>query len=226
VVLVGNKVAHLNLRQAEVVKALIEADADVNLATPEENWAPVHDAGRSGEVKVLRLLKDAGAEMMVQTVNGSTALHWAAQYDRMDAVKFLIALDGVDINITNNVGHTAVHVAARYGKLDVRTRPDPAGAPHEHRVARADGGSRAGAQVVKVLVEAGASVLSKDKIERAARDLAVEFKFQPIAAYLDEQAVAQRASKVPPRRRPARALRAPAPEARGGRRPTCTNPGE
>jgi len=54
----------------------------------------------------------------------------------------------------------------------------------------------------------------------------VEFKFQPIAAYLDEQAVAQRASKVPPRRRPARALRAPAPEARGGRRPTCTNPGE
>jgi ankyrin repeat protein len=216
----------LNLRQAEVVKALIEADADVNLATPEENWAPVHDAGRSGEVNVLRLLKDAGAEMMVQTVNGSTALHWAAQYDRMDAVKFLIALDGVDINITNNVGHTAVHVAARYGKLDVRTRPDPAGAPHEHRVARADGGSRAGAQVVKVLVEAGASVLSKDKIERAARDLAVEFKLEPIAAYLDEQAVEQQAAKVPPP--PAARPRPACARARGarGRRPARTNPGE
>ncbi|KAJ1472161.1 ankyrin repeat-containing domain protein [Baffinella frigidus] len=69
--------------------------------------------------KVLRLLKGAGADFQVQTGNGSTPLHWAAQYDRMEAVKFLLQVDDIKVNIVNKAGHSAVHICARFGKPDV-----------------------------------------------------------------------------------------------------------
>jgi ankyrin repeat protein len=50
--------------QNEVVKILLENDANVNLATAD-NWTPVHDAARGGHVPVLRTLMAANADMQV-----------------------------------------------------------------------------------------------------------------------------------------------------------------
>ena len=51
--------------QVEVVKILIENEANVNLATAD-NWTPVHDAARGGHVAVLRALMAANADMQVR----------------------------------------------------------------------------------------------------------------------------------------------------------------
>lgn len=80
----------------------------------------VHDAARAGSEKILRMLKDAGANMTQKTGNGSLPLHYAVQYDKVDAVKYLLNLDeymerGV-VDIANASGQTALHIAARYGK--------------------------------------------------------------------------------------------------------------
>ena len=53
--------------QNDVVKLLLENEADVNIATPD-NWTPVHDAARNGHVTVLRTLASANADMQVYNV--------------------------------------------------------------------------------------------------------------------------------------------------------------
>ena len=117
--------------------------------------SPVHDAARSGSEKSLRLLKDEGANMVIKTGNGSTPLHYAAQYDKIDAVKYLLNLDeymakGV-VDIANASGQTALHVAARHGKD----------------------------KSVEQLLAFNANTLLLDKIGRTAESVAKEQKYVP-----------------------------------------------
>ena len=50
--------------------------------------------------------------------DGSTALHEAAQFNRLDEVKLLLE-KGADINAVNSVGLTPLHLAARSGHTDM-----------------------------------------------------------------------------------------------------------
>jgi len=109
--------------------------------------------------------------MTLQTGNGSTALHYAAQYDKVDIVKyFLGALDGTEglVDIANASGQTALHVAARHGKD----------------------------KTVEALISFNANTLLLDKIGRSAEALAEEFKFPVVVTLLQEAAVAQREAQV------------------------------
>lgn len=46
----------------------------------------------------------------------STLLHWAAARKKNTAtIKFLLAQNGIDINLQNTYGNTALHLAVRYG---------------------------------------------------------------------------------------------------------------
>ena len=109
--------------------------------------------------------------MKLQTGNGSTALHYAAQYDKFDVIRyFLGALDDTEglVDIANASGQTALHVAARYGKE----------------------------KSAEALLSFNANTLLLDKIGRSAEKLAEENKFPVVVTMLKEAAVAQREAQV------------------------------
>ncbi len=114
----------------------------------DEGATPFMRAAKGGDVTMMRLLKDAGADPTLSQKNGNTALHLAAALgpkggsdnnpdrgtaaDAMNAIKLCIEL-GADLNAVNAAGDTAVHAAlaspaaiqylADHGaKLDVKNK--------------------------------------------------------------------------------------------------------
>jgi ankyrin repeat protein len=127
----------------DLIKALLKKGADPNAKT---NTVPVHGlmqfdaswvnfdgqtpfarAALSGDIEVMRLLLEAGADPEIGTAQGTTALMAAAginwipgqtfshsEADYVEAVKLCLAR-GVDVNASNSLGFTAMHGAANRG---------------------------------------------------------------------------------------------------------------
>ena len=151
----------------ELIKVLIERGANVNARTKEVppfkrhflhvtgslSWVdftgqtPFVTAALAGDVTVMRLLLDHGADPKIPTFQGTTALMAAAginwvfyqTYDEgpkalLEAVQLCYQL-GMDVNAVNSMGLTALHGAANRGSDDI----------------------------IKFLVEKGATLDAKDK---------------------------------------------------------------
>jgi ankyrin repeat protein len=127
----------------DLIKVLLKKGADPNART---NTVPVHGlmqfdaswvnfdgqtpfvrAALSGDIEVMRLLLEAGADPKIATAQGTTALMAAAginwipgqtfshsEADYVEAVKLCLA-QGVDVNAANSLGFTAMHGAANRG---------------------------------------------------------------------------------------------------------------
>jgi len=134
----------------ELIKTLIERGADVNARTKEyppiRRWVtPLNDiswvdftgqtpflrAALSGDITVMRLLLDKGADPNIATFAGTTALmaaagvNWAenqtyteSKEALMEALK-LCFQKGADVNAKNSMGITAVIGAANRGSDDM-----------------------------------------------------------------------------------------------------------
>jgi ankyrin len=132
------------------IKRLLEAGADVNARTkewpPEKKWlytlndvswvdmtgqTPFIRASESGDVPVMKLLLEHGADPHITTFEGTTALMAAAGVNwtvaqtytvsdaaLLEAVKMNIEL-GADVNATNSMGLTALLGAANKGGNDI-----------------------------------------------------------------------------------------------------------
>ena len=114
-----------------------------------EGTTPLMRAAKSGDVVLMKLLLDAGANPTLRQKNGNTLLILAAGFGRkfdqnadaleyetateadlLRGTKFCVEQLGLDLNATNDAGETAMHVAAgesivRFlaahgGKLDVK----------------------------------------------------------------------------------------------------------
>ena len=72
--------------QLELAKALIAKGADVN----KTGWTPLHYAGSSGHVDMIRLLLEHSAYIDAESPNGSTPLMMAAMYGNDAAVQLLL----------------------------------------------------------------------------------------------------------------------------------------
>jgi len=97
----------------------------------EEGATPFLRAAQSGDVALMRLLLDNGADPKIATTNGTTALmvasgigwvegvtyEWSAK-DNLEAVKMLVDL-GLDPNAADGDGRTALHGAAHKGRSAV-----------------------------------------------------------------------------------------------------------
>ncbi|PWT82864.1 MAG: hypothetical protein C5B57_07965 [Blastocatellia bacterium] len=75
---------------------------------------PVIAAVKEGNLSAIRSLVQQRADVNAREIDGTTALHWAAQSGNVPAVDLLIAA-GADVNAVNRYGITALALAARQG---------------------------------------------------------------------------------------------------------------
>jgi ankyrin repeat protein len=106
----------------DVVKLLIAAGAEVNKARVG-GWNPLLIAAVDGHAGVVSvLLETAGVDLNAAFTDGEdagmTPMFLAAQENRLDVVKLLIAA-GVDVNTARAEGATPLHAAAHNGHAGV-----------------------------------------------------------------------------------------------------------
>ncbi len=121
---VGDTALHLAAAgyRVEIVKLLLDAGADPNSAVNHRQSTPLHYAAdgyingpawdASRQVRTLRCLLDAGADVDAQDKNGATPLHRAVRTRCATAVKFLLDA-GSDPTLKNKPGSTPFHLAVQ-----------------------------------------------------------------------------------------------------------------
>jgi len=184
------------LSAVDLIKLLLARGADPNarLAAPVmqrhhtagdralgDGATPFMRAAKSGDVEVMRLLVEAGADPKLTQANQANALMLAAglgwrdgspaapAYDQgteeeaIEAIKFCLAA-GLDINATTTAGDTALHTAIT---------------------------GRGSEKIVRFLVENGASLTARNKQGRtpleAAQAISARRNVAGIIAYLKQQ---------------------------------------
>ena len=123
---------------------------------------PLVDAAKNGDTSALRALLDAGADVDVQTADGSTALLWASYRDDIESAELLIRA-GADVNIANDLGATPIWAASRNGSAAMATELLAAGADPDAPLLLGETplvtASRSGSpEIVRMLLEKGADV--------------------------------------------------------------------
>ncbi len=78
----------LNVRNLEMVRLLLNHDADPNVRA-HNGYTPVHLAAQNGDIEILRLLLFYGADIEVKTEDGRTPLDLAQEASQVEAVKLL-----------------------------------------------------------------------------------------------------------------------------------------
>lgn len=140
-------------RHPEVVKALIEAHADVKAAT-KQGFTPIHFAARIGDLETLKLLLAAGVDVNLPTggsTGGYTPLLVATLRAQVDTALWLLD-HGADPNI-NTTGFTPLHWASTswegFASNPVYGFEDPMSGIHDRQ---------AKLKLVKALLAHGANV--------------------------------------------------------------------
>ncbi len=106
------------LSDAEYVQRIIRYGADVNIQGPFA-WTPLLQAtfDKKYDIRTIRLLIEAGADIDAQNKDGYAPLHHAAEYCGKDVLEVFIAA-GVQLDIQNRLGWTPLHVASYYRNVD------------------------------------------------------------------------------------------------------------
>ena len=150
------------------IALLLEAGADVHARAENGGGAtPLHYVARSGfdSAAQVQLLLEAGADVDARDRDGSTPLHYAAEYNSSPAVFTALLVAGADVNARDDDGRTPVfHAAVNLPAFellleaggDVSTRDD-AGGTLLHAAAHGDDPA-----VLELLLAAGADVNARN----------------------------------------------------------------
>ena len=120
-------------KHADVVQVLIDAGADIE-TRDDEGRSPLLVASLSGELTTVTKLVKAGADVRARDTEGDTCLIFAAYHGHTDIVRYVVGLPEVDLNHQGCSSHTSLQLAV-HGKH---------------------------ADVVQVLIDAGADIEAKD----------------------------------------------------------------
>lgn len=151
--------------QAEAVRALIEAGADVELYSDKDHNALLV-ASEDGSIDAMRALIEAGADIEARNTSGMTPLSYAA-YAGGDAVKVLLEA-GAIVDAPDEDGDTALYFAVRFGQIEStrlllraganpNMRAEPALTPL-HLASGAMGWQTCSLEIARLLIDAGARV--------------------------------------------------------------------
>jgi ankyrin repeat protein len=99
----------------------------VTTLSPAAVRPPLIDAAKTGDKDGLRSLLQKGTDVNATEGDGSTALHWAAYRDDLEAADLLIRA-GAKVNATNDLGATPLWAAAQNGSEAMVRRLLAAGA--------------------------------------------------------------------------------------------------
>jgi ankyrin repeat protein len=92
-------------KKRETVKLLLDRGADASVRLPTRASTALHQAVAAGDVEIVKLLVNAGAEIDALNSNGETPLNYAAHHGAKDVVEFL-ASRGADLNSRSRTGLT------------------------------------------------------------------------------------------------------------------------
>ena len=130
-------------KHADMVQVLIDAGADIEIKT-DSGRSPLHVASIEGALATVKMLVKAGADVRATDAKGNTCLILAACCGHTDTVRYLVGLPEVDLNHQKISNYTALHVAV----------------------------SRKHADVVQVLIDAGADIETRGALGSSPLHLA------------------------------------------------------
>ncbi|HEY2962359.1 MAG TPA: ankyrin repeat domain-containing protein [Pyrinomonadaceae bacterium] len=105
--------------RAEAVNALLEAGADVNLASRESmKVAPLASASAAGQYEIARVLIAHGANVNARAAGDFTPLHESAASGRMEFARLLLD-HGADVNARTTDGKTPVDYAREHNREEM-----------------------------------------------------------------------------------------------------------
>ena len=102
----------------EVVSLLLEADADTDMCGDICGETPLLSAAFNGDLDIVRLLLEAGADKEKFDIDGQTALHNASEKGHLETVRLLLE-SGSNRDPCDNQGRTPLHLAFEGGHLEV-----------------------------------------------------------------------------------------------------------
>jgi len=102
----------------EEVTRLLDQHQEWLNAKDSNNLPPLSQAAIDGQIEVVFLLIDKGADLETGDNEGSTPLHNACASGRSEIVKYLVA-NGAQINSRDNFGMTALLFATSRGHIDI-----------------------------------------------------------------------------------------------------------
>uniref|UniRef100_A0A336LCA0 CSON006654 protein n=1 Tax=Culicoides sonorensis TaxID=179676 RepID=A0A336LCA0_CULSO len=101
-----------------VVQRLFQL-SDVNIRAKKHNQTALMLAVSHGNLEMVKMLLEAGADINIQDDDGSTALMCAAEHGRIDIVKLLLAQPDCDSTIQDIDGSTALKISLEAGYRDI-----------------------------------------------------------------------------------------------------------
>lgn len=101
-----------------VVQRLFQM-SDVNIKAKKHNQTALMLAVSHGNLDMVQILIEAGADINIQDEDGSTALMCAAEHGKIDIVKLLLAQLDCDSSVQDVDGSTALKIALDAGYRDI-----------------------------------------------------------------------------------------------------------
>lgn len=87
----------VDYEESELVRALLEAGADIN-AVDEEGWSALMIAADTNSKRMVNLLLEYGADRTIANMNGETPLVYAMNYNRSSVIPLLKVNEGMKIH--------------------------------------------------------------------------------------------------------------------------------
>lgn len=102
----------------ETVKFCVEALKQSLEAKGLVERTPLLAAARGNKLDIIRWLIDQGANINAKSASGDLAIHFAAQSNSSDALKFCVEILNQDLEVRDALGNTPLLSAVEYGSLN------------------------------------------------------------------------------------------------------------